>query len=108
MLKIKKLSGKKLVILLVCLALAGSVGYFFWQRQKKTTVVETVKYAVVEKGALVNSISTTGKISSNKDIDIKCKASGEIIDLPHDVSDVVKKGTLLLKLNPIDEQQIVK
>ena len=43
-------------------------------------------------------------MASNLDVDIKCKAGGEIIKLPYDVSERVKKGDLLVELDPIDEQ----
>jgi HlyD family secretion protein len=108
MIKIKKLSNKKLIIILVCIAIVGSISYFLFHRYKSKTTVAKVNYITVEKGNIRDSISTTGKISANLDIDIKCKASGEIVTLPHDVSDTVLKGDLLLKLNPVDEQQIVK
>jgi HlyD family secretion protein len=108
MLKIKKLTGKNIVIIVVCLIIAGGLGFYFLRKAKSKTTVETVSYQAVQRGNLVDSIATTGKISSNLDIDIKCKASGEIVDLPHQVSDYVKKGDLLLRLNPVDEKQIVK
>lgn len=64
--------------------------------------------ARVERGPFRLVVSSTGKIVSNLDVEIKCKASGEIMKLPFDVSDTVKKGELLLELDPIDEQRIVK
>jgi multidrug resistance efflux pump len=41
-------------------------------------------------------------------VEIKCKASGEIVNLPYDVSDVVKKGDLVVELDPVDEQREVR
>src|SRR5207253_380082 len=38
-------------------------------------------------------------------VDIKCKASGQITKLPFDISDSVKKGQLLVELDPVDEQR---
>ena len=40
-------------------------------------------------------------------VDIKCKASGEVISLPFDVSDIVKKGERVMELDPIDEVRAV-
>jgi hypothetical protein len=45
---------------------------------------------------------------ANLEVDIKCKASGEVIKLPFDISDAVKKGELLVELDPIDEERRVK
>jgi HlyD family secretion protein len=41
-------------------------------------------------------------------VDIKCKASGEVVKLPFDVSDSVKKDDLLVELNPIDEERVLR
>ena len=54
------------------------------------------------------SVTSTGKIVSNLDVEIKCKASGEVVKLPFDISQAVKKGDLLLELDPRDEQQRVR
>ena len=54
------------------------------------------------------AVSSTGKVVSNLDVEIKCKASGEIVKLPFDISQAVKKGDLLLELDPRDEQQRVR
>ena len=45
---------------------------------------------------------------SNLDVDIKCRASGQIAKLPFDVSDTVKKGDLLLELDPVDQERQVQ
>jgi HlyD family secretion protein len=51
------------------------------------------------------AVSSTGRVVSNLDVEIKCKASGQVITLPFDVSATVKKGDLLVELDPIDEQR---
>jgi HlyD family secretion protein len=53
------------------------------------------------------TVSTTGSVVSNLDVDIKCKASGTILNLPFDISDWVKKGDLILELDPVDENRAV-
>ena len=45
---------------------------------------------------------------SNFDVQIKCKASGQVIKLPYDVSDYVKKDSLLVELDPVDEKRSVE
>jgi HlyD family secretion protein len=47
-------------------------------------------------------------VVSNLDVDIKCKASGEVVNLPFDVSDTVKKDDLLVELDQIDMQRVLK
>ena len=64
-------------------------------------------FAAAERGPITEIVSTTGRVVPNRDVEIKCKASGEVVSLPHDVSDTVKKGDLLVKLDPINEQRRV-
>jgi HlyD family secretion protein/macrolide-specific efflux system membrane fusion protein len=63
--------------------------------------------AKVKRGTLISSVSATGRVVANLDVDIKCKSSGTVMEVPKDVSDSVKKGDLLVKLDPIDEQRNV-
>lgn len=87
----------------------GGVGYYYYNKnvtaQEEKNKIETVE---VKKRNIINTVQTNGTVISNLDVEIKCKASGEIISLPFDVSDKVQKGDLLLKLNPVDEQRNVK
>lgn len=85
-----------------------SGGYYFWQNNQTKAEKDTVQTVLVQKKDIRNTVQTSGKVVSNLDVEIKCKASGEIISLPFDISDYVKKGQLLVKLNPIDEQRNVK
>ncbi len=83
-----------------------------WQRSKTaeaaTLAAQQATTAPGEMKIFRVKIASTGRVVSNLDVDIKCKASGEIIKLPFDVSDEVKQGDLLLELDPIDEQRQVK
>ncbi|MFN8672776.1 MAG: efflux RND transporter periplasmic adaptor subunit [Candidatus Sericytochromatia bacterium] len=100
---------KKLIYSLV---LAGIVGTGFWyykskNTEKKNPEIEKLNVVEVKKDNLKKSVSSTGKIVPNLEVEIKCKASGEIVSLPFDISDEVKKGDLLLKLDPKDENRNV-
>ncbi|MBI5093343.1 MAG: efflux RND transporter periplasmic adaptor subunit [Candidatus Hydrogenedentes bacterium] len=68
---------------------------------------ENVTTAIVKKGPLRQVVQGTGKVASNLDVEIKCRASGEIVKVPFDISDTVKKGDLLLALDPRDQQREV-
>lgn len=95
--------NKKVVISVVSLLVIGTpITYFTVFKKEKKVEIETVK---VEKGDIVSSVTANGSVVPNLEVEIKCKASGEIVSLPFDISDTVKKGNLLLKLNPIDEKR---
>ncbi len=57
------------------------------------------KMAVVQRGDLVVSISATGTIDPIEKVDVKSKASGEIIELPIQEGDYVHKGDLIARIN---------
>jgi len=96
------------VIVLVILLAAGSGGAYYWQSRKPATNPTTeLASAQVTRGTILQAVAATGKVVSNLDVDIKCKASGEVMELPFDISDSVKEKQLLVKLDPIDEERNV-
>ena len=100
---------KKLIVILVVAALAGGAAYywFVWRpgQEAQPPPVVTEK---VQRGDIRTLVASTGRVVSNLDVDIKCKASGAIIKLPYDVSDTVKKDELLVQLDPVDEDRVVR
>lgn len=66
------------------------------------------EYDEIVRGTIVQDVECTGRVVSNLDVEIKCKASGEVIQLPYDLSDVVKKGDLLLELDPVDQARALQ
>jgi HlyD family secretion protein len=55
--------------------------------------------AVVHRGNLVLTVSSTGVVEPILTVDLKSKASGEIIELPIEEGDAVSKGDLIAKLD---------
>jgi RND family efflux transporter MFP subunit len=95
--------NKKVVISVISLlVISAPVTYFTVFKKDAKVEIETVK---VEKGNIVSSITANGRVVPNLEVEIKCKASGEIVSLPFDISNKVLKGNLLLKLNPVDENR---
>jgi HlyD family secretion protein len=99
------------IISMIVLALAGGAGVYWWFNRtaaaaSPTTAPTTVTQ--VAKGSILVAVASTGRVVSNLDVDIKCKASGEIVNLPFDVSQYVKKDDLLMELDPVDELRAVR
>lgn len=99
---------KKVILVLIALGLVGG-GFYFWQKRASLAAAEagegervTVK---VGRESFTQSVDCNGRIVSNLDVEIKSRASGEIISLPFDVSDEVKKGDLLVEIDPVDQQR---
>ena len=100
---------KKWMWIAIVVVVAGvGVGLYFWLGQSAKAVVQPPPTAKVERASLRQIVQSTGKVISNLDVDIKCKASGEIVSLPFDVSDPVRKGQMLMKLDPVDEDRAVR
>lgn len=64
--------------------------------------------AVVEQGDLVIAVSATGTVEPEAEVEVKSKASGEIVEFPYRAGDVVSSGALLCRLDPADEERNVE
>jgi len=81
------------VIVLLVLSKKGIVG-------NKDMGVE-IETAAADEITIVETVSATGKIQPEAEIKISSEVSGEIIALPVKEGQVVKKGDLLVKINPM-------
>jgi HlyD family secretion protein len=81
-----------IIALLIILSKTGVIG-----NKDKGKEVET---AVVNATTIVETVSATGKIQPEIEVKISSMVSGEIISLPVIEGQVVKKGDLLVKINP--------
>jgi HlyD family secretion protein len=80
------------IAVLVGLSKAGVIG-----DKDKGTEIEV---ANVKSGTIVETVSATGKIQPEIEVKISSEVSGEIISLNVKEGQVVKKGDLLVKINP--------
>ena len=81
-----------LVIILITLSKKGIIG-----NKEEAIEVETAKVA---QTTITETVSATGKIQPEIEVKISSEVSGEIIALPVKEGQVVKKGDLLVKINP--------
>ena len=81
-----------LIVALIALSKAGVIG-------NKDKGIE-VEIAPVNTSTIVETVSATGKIQPEIEVKIASMVSGEIISLPVKEGQVVKKGELLVKINP--------
>lgn len=81
-----------LVVVLITLSKMGVIG-------NKDKGIE-VEVAQVDEMTIVETVSATGKIQPEIEVKISSEVSGEIIALPVKEGQVVKKGDLLVKINP--------
>lgn len=81
-----------LIVALIALSKFGVIG-----NKEKGTEVEV---ALINTSTIVETVSATGKIQPEIEVKIASMVSGEIISLPVKEGQVVKKGELLVKINP--------
>ena len=81
-----------LILILVALKKTGII-----KGNDNSIEVETAK---VNEITIVETVSGTGKIQPEIEVKIASQVSGEIVDLPIKEGQVVKKGDLLVKINP--------
>lgn len=96
---------RRILLLMVLLVIISSLLFFKAKSKNQQTPYNLF---TVTRGDITFSVSADGIVEPNYQIEIKSRASGEIISLPYETGDVVKKGDLLVRLDPIDEQRNVR
>lgn len=100
---------KKFFTIFVVLLLLLIGIYFLGFNGESKAIDPKPKYKTVDvaQGDLTVKISATGVVEPNFQVEVKSKASGEILKFPYEEGDFVKKGTLLLQLDKSDEARNV-
>ena len=83
------------IILMVGLIVGSKMGWFGKKGNFKEVNVQEVSLTDI-----VETVSATGKIQPEVEVKISSEVSGEIIELPFKEGQEVKKGDLLVKVNP--------
>lgn len=99
----KSLEHKKVSALLIILV---SVGVYYYQKQ--STVATTYQYTTVKRGALTSTISGTGQVISNSQVDLKPKVNANVTGVYVRAGDRVKKGQVLFRLDATDAYKQVR
>lgn len=83
------------VLVLILLVVGSKIGWFGKKGNfKEVTIKEVVLQDIVE------TVSATGKIQPEIEVKISSEVSGEILELPFKEGQEVKKGDLLVRVNP--------
>lgn len=83
------------LVLIVALVVGKKSGTF-----GKTGNFKKVETTLIEKIDITETVSATGKIQPEVEVKLSSEVSGEIIELPIAEGQEVKKGDLLVKINP--------
>jgi len=96
---------KKALILIGVLILVAA--FYFSDSELEPPAKPIFKLAEVTQGPISVNISATGVVEPNFKVEVKSKASGEVLSFPMLEGDKIKKGTLLLQLDKSDEKRNV-
>jgi HlyD family secretion protein len=92
-------NGGRSVRSLVVLALAAGLAGCGTGESAESTALSM---GVVERGNLRITAEATGSVEPVRQVEVKSKASGEVLKLHVDVGDQVERGTLLAEVDPRD------
>jgi HlyD family secretion protein len=100
-LKTMKIFTKKRVALAIGLLLIGAAGAVYINKMREPKI-ELPKYRVVQvqHGNITQTVTASGTINPVALINVGSQVSGTVVDLKADFNDHVKKGQVLLKLDP--------
>jgi len=92
--------SKKTIFILLGIILAAIALFFIFGKGKGNDDVKIVEVNKASQMTIVETVSATGKIQPEVEVKISSEVSGEVIDLPVKEGQQVKKGDLLVKINP--------
>jgi HlyD family secretion protein len=96
-------------IALIVLAAAGITGYVLWNNWQKAhpdpSAPARPTTAIVSLRSINFFVNAAGEIDPAEQVSVRPQINGRIDSLPVDVGDIVKKGTLLFKLDDKELQQ---
>ncbi|MGD0308653.1 MAG: efflux RND transporter periplasmic adaptor subunit [Acidobacteriota bacterium] len=98
------MSKKKKIWIICCAAVALVLIIFFSIRATRTDAVTVQTSKVVRKDVLKAQVSASGDIRAKDYVDLQAEVPGVVTDLPVHEGDKVKKGDILLKIDPIQSE----
>src|SRR3989344_3607311 len=86
------------------------LGAGYWAYTSYGTTSDETRYvmATVQKGTLIVSISGSGQVSASNQVDVKSKASGDIVGVYMTQGKEVAQGTLWATIDPSDANRAVR
>lgn len=100
----------KVVVWAVVLTALARGGWWFLFKKDNADASQEIQPEIVEveRGDLRVIVEATGQVVPNSKVEVKSKASGEIISLPFKEGEYVEAGQLLVELDPDDERRNVQ
>lgn len=104
---VRRVKRRKVATVLIVLVVAGGL-YYAYGVLKGGNIEPRYVLAAAESGTLVVSVSGTGQVSVEDQINIKAKASGDVTAIPVANGQSVSAGTILVQLDSRDAEKAVR
>jgi len=91
---------------LVFLGLAGCIGAIVYLNLEQKIPEDTYATLPLKRGAVIDKLAETGTIELVRTVEVKSTVAGEIISLPVEAGDWVKKGQLMALIEPDPNQSL--
>ena len=89
---------KKLIPIVVVLAVAGAGGWFYYQ--SRPTKEPTITTLPLSRGDIVDGVGATGTLQAVRTVTVGTQVSGIVQELYADFNSIVKKGQIVARLDP--------
>ncbi len=100
--------GKKSKIAIAVVALAGLASVFAFSAAKRGNKAVEVRVEPVQKRDLIASVTASGQVRPQTKVDVASDVSGKITKLVVKEGQMVKRGDLLLQIDPTQAQAAVE
>ncbi len=98
---------KKWMLIAAAIAAAAAGAYYFLA-PKAAVEAEPMKTAKAARGELRLEAAANGTVNPEIEVIVKSKAGGEIIEFTNNAGDLIKKGEVVVKLDPETEEARTK
>lgn len=95
--------SKKTLLILLGIAVVAIIGLVMAKKSGafgKSGNFKSVEVEKIERATIIETVAATGKIQPEVELGLSSEVSGEIIELPIKEGQDVKKGDLLVRINP--------
>ncbi|MCX6740393.1 MAG: HlyD family efflux transporter periplasmic adaptor subunit [Candidatus Parcubacteria bacterium] len=100
--------AKRKIVTAVIIAVLIIVGYFLVKSMTGKSEPTRYVIATVEKGTIITSVSGSGQVSSENELDIKSKVSGTVIGISAKKGKEVKAGDVIAKIDANDAYKTLR
>jgi HlyD family secretion protein len=103
----RRFRSRRAVIILVAVLLVAAGAGFTWMRMRgeRPTAVQTEE---VRRGEVIETVAATGRVQPQSEVKISANVSGRIERLAVEEGDSVSQGQLLVEIDPMRYQALVR